>query len=88
MMTPSAAMKSGDLSDAEIDAFIASYDRLVKAAYPDGPTSNDYTSIVDDKQYVLFLYAGTSDKRDIFVQLSGSCGCTHCFYLVVIDCCD
>jgi len=25
----------------------------VKAAYPDGPTSNDYTSIVDDKQYSI-----------------------------------
>ena len=26
--------------ESEIDAFIDSYDRLVKAAYPDGPTSN------------------------------------------------
>jgi coniferyl-aldehyde dehydrogenase len=31
--------------ESEIDAFIDSYDRLVKAAYPDGPTSRDYTSI-------------------------------------------
>jgi coniferyl-aldehyde dehydrogenase len=39
--------------ESEIDAFIASYDRLVKAAYPDGPTSKDYTSIVNDKQYSI-----------------------------------
>jgi coniferyl-aldehyde dehydrogenase len=37
--------------ESEIDTFIASYDRLVKAAYPDGPTGEDYTSIVNDKQY-------------------------------------
>ncbi|MEU6230725.1 coniferyl aldehyde dehydrogenase [Streptomyces sp. NPDC047042] len=37
--------------ESEIDAFISAYDRLVKTAYPHGPTSNDYTSIVDDKQY-------------------------------------
>ncbi|MFF7282258.1 aldehyde dehydrogenase family protein [Streptomyces griseorubiginosus] len=37
--------------ESDIDAFITSYDRLVKAAYPDGPTSDDYTSIIDDKQY-------------------------------------
>jgi coniferyl-aldehyde dehydrogenase len=39
--------------ESEIDAFIASYHRLVMAAYPDGPTSDDYTSIVDDKQYKI-----------------------------------
>jgi hypothetical protein len=39
--------------ESEIEAFIDSYDRLVKAAYPDGPTSNDYTSIIDDKQYSI-----------------------------------
>ena len=39
--------------ESEIDAFIDSYDRLVKAAYPDGPTSKDYTSIVNDKQYSI-----------------------------------
>jgi coniferyl-aldehyde dehydrogenase len=37
--------------ESEVDAFVASYDRLVKAAYPDGPTSKDYTSIVNDKEY-------------------------------------
>ena len=35
--------------ESEIDTFIDSYDRLVKAAYPDGPTSKDYTSIVNDR---------------------------------------
>ncbi|MET7339548.1 coniferyl aldehyde dehydrogenase [Nonomuraea sp. NPDC005650] len=39
--------------ESEIDTFITAYDRLVKAAYPDGPTSDDYTSIVDDKQYQI-----------------------------------
>ena len=39
--------------ESEIDTFIDSYDRLVKAAYPDGPTSKDYTSIVNDKQYSI-----------------------------------
>lgn len=33
--------------ESEIDAFIAGYDTLVKAAYPDGPTSDDYTSIIE-----------------------------------------
>ena len=39
--------------ESEIDTFIDSYDRLVKAAYPDGPTSKDYTSIVNDQQYSI-----------------------------------
>jgi coniferyl-aldehyde dehydrogenase len=34
--------------ESEVNTFIESYDRLVKAAYPDGPTSEDYTSIVND----------------------------------------
>ena len=37
--------------ESEIETFVNTYDRLVKAAYPDGPTSKDYTSIVNDKQY-------------------------------------
>jgi coniferyl-aldehyde dehydrogenase len=39
--------------ESEIDTFIDSYDRLVKAAYPDGPTSTDYTSIVNDQQHAI-----------------------------------
>jgi coniferyl-aldehyde dehydrogenase len=39
--------------ESEIDTFITTYDRLVKAAYPDGPTSKDYTSIVNDQQYSI-----------------------------------
>jgi coniferyl-aldehyde dehydrogenase len=39
--------------ESEIDTFIACYDRLVKSAHPDGPTSDDYTSIIDDKQYKI-----------------------------------
>ncbi|MEV1066277.1 aldehyde dehydrogenase family protein [Streptomyces sp. NPDC050263] len=43
----------GSRQSPEIDAFIATYDRLVKTAYPDGPTSDDYTSIIDDKQHKI-----------------------------------
>ena len=39
----------------EVNTFIESYDRLVKAAYPDGPTSEDYTSIVNDQQYSMLV---------------------------------
>jgi coniferyl-aldehyde dehydrogenase len=39
--------------ESEIDTFIDSYDRLVKTAYPDGPNSKEYTSIVNDKQYAI-----------------------------------
>jgi coniferyl-aldehyde dehydrogenase len=41
------------VQESDVDAFVASYDRLVKAAYPDGPTSKDYTSMVNDKQYQI-----------------------------------
>src|SRR5436309_10114854 len=41
--------------ESEINTFIESYDRLVKAAYPDGPTSEDYTSIVNDQQYAILV---------------------------------
>lgn len=39
--------------ESEIGVFVKNYDRLVKAAYPDGPTSKDYTSIVNDEQYSI-----------------------------------
>ena len=41
--------------ETEIDAFIKAYDNGVKIAYPDGPTSADYTSIVNDQQYDLLM---------------------------------
>jgi hypothetical protein len=41
--------------ESEVHTFIESYDRLVKAAYPDGPTSEDYTSIVNDQQYSILV---------------------------------
>jgi coniferyl-aldehyde dehydrogenase len=41
--------------ESEVNTFIESYDRLVKAAYPDGPTSEDYTSIVNDQQYAMLI---------------------------------
>jgi coniferyl-aldehyde dehydrogenase len=41
--------------ESDVDAFIKTYDRLVKAAYPDGPTSKDYTSIVNDQQYAILV---------------------------------
>jgi coniferyl-aldehyde dehydrogenase len=41
--------------ESEVNTFIESYDRLVNAAYPDGPTSEDYTSIVNDQQYSMLI---------------------------------
>jgi coniferyl-aldehyde dehydrogenase len=49
--------------ESEIDVFVETYDRLVKAAYPDGPTSKDYTSIVNDEQYSI-LTGLITDARD------------------------
>lgn len=37
----------------DLDTFIASYDSLVKRFYPEGPTSRDYTAIINDKQHSL-----------------------------------
>lgn len=37
----------------ELDAFIKAYDGGVKAAYPEGPTGTDYTSIVNEQQYAI-----------------------------------
>ena len=37
--------------EKEVGAFVERYDALVKAAYPDGPTSVDYTSIVNEQEY-------------------------------------
>jgi coniferyl-aldehyde dehydrogenase len=49
--------------ESEVNTFIESYDRLVKAAYPDGPTSEDYTSIVHEQQYSMLLDL-IADARD------------------------
>jgi coniferyl-aldehyde dehydrogenase len=35
----------------ETEAFAAAYDRAVEALYPDGPTSDDYTSIINDRHF-------------------------------------
>ncbi len=37
--------------ESEVDAFVKAFDKHVKLAYPDGPTGDDYTSIVNDQQY-------------------------------------
>jgi len=36
---------------SEVDAFIEAYENSVKAAYPEGPTGDDYTSIVNEQQF-------------------------------------
>ena len=41
--------------DSEVDTFVQRYDALVRAAYPDGPTSVDYTSIVNQQQYDILV---------------------------------
>ncbi len=35
----------------EIEAFITAYGKAVAALYPNGPTSEDYTSIINDRHY-------------------------------------
>jgi coniferyl-aldehyde dehydrogenase len=35
----------------ETKAFVAAYGRAVEALYPDGPASDDYTSIIDDRHF-------------------------------------
>ena len=37
--------------ESEIDAFIEAYENSVNAAYPEGPTGDDYTSIVNEQQF-------------------------------------
>ena len=37
--------------ETEVDAFIKAYDQSVKKVYPQGPNSDDYTSIINDKQF-------------------------------------
>lgn len=37
--------------EADLKAFVALYDTTVSDAYPDGPTSKDYSSIVNDGHY-------------------------------------
>jgi coniferyl-aldehyde dehydrogenase len=39
------------IHETEIDAFIKVYDKLVKRSYPAGPTSDDYTSIINERHY-------------------------------------
>ena len=39
--------------ESEVDDFIKAYDKSTKEAYPDGPTGNDYTSIVNEQQYAI-----------------------------------
>src|SRR5262249_34724900 len=46
----------------EIGAFIAAYDKAVSALYPNGPTSDDYTSIINDRHYAR-LTALLDDAR-------------------------
>ena len=39
--------------ESEVDDFIKAYDKSTKEAYPDGPTGDDYTSIVNEQQYAI-----------------------------------
>ena len=39
------------IQETEIDAFIKAYDKFVKSSYPAGPTSDDYTSIINERHY-------------------------------------
>jgi coniferyl-aldehyde dehydrogenase len=35
----------------DVDSFVAAYDKAVAALYPQGPTSDDYTAILNDRHY-------------------------------------
>ena len=37
--------------ESDVDTFIKAYEYHVKLAYPEGPTGDDYTSIVNEQQY-------------------------------------
>ncbi|MEO6722271.1 MAG: coniferyl aldehyde dehydrogenase [Ferruginibacter sp.] len=39
--------------ESEVDDFIKAYEHSVKAAYPEGPTGDDYTSIVNEQQFKI-----------------------------------
>lgn len=41
--------------ESEVDLFVKRYDSLVKTAYPEGPASADYTSIVNEQQYNVLV---------------------------------
>lgn len=35
----------------DVDAFVAAYDHAVKARYPEGPASEDYTSVINERHF-------------------------------------
>jgi len=37
--------------EAEVEAFVAAYDAAVRSLYPAGPSSSDYTAIVNERHY-------------------------------------
>jgi coniferyl-aldehyde dehydrogenase len=39
------------VQESDIEAFLSAYDAAVRAFYPDGPASDDYTSILNERQY-------------------------------------
>lgn len=39
--------------ESEVEAFIEAYNKSTKEAYPSGPTSDDYTSIVNEQQFAI-----------------------------------
>jgi coniferyl-aldehyde dehydrogenase len=39
------------VSEAEIEPFVAAYDKAVRSLYPDGPASSDFTSIINERHY-------------------------------------
>jgi coniferyl-aldehyde dehydrogenase len=62
----------------EIEAFTAAYDKAVAALYPNGPASDDYTSIINDRHYArlngLVDDARARGARILEVGRSPRCG--------------
>lgn len=52
----------------QLDAFIKAYDNNVKAAYPAGPNTADYTSIINEQQYAV-LAELLDDARRLGAQI-------------------
>ncbi len=48
--------------EEEVELFLNTYDQAVRALYPDGPTGDDYTSIINERQYAR-LQAMLDDAR-------------------------
>ncbi|MBY0561017.1 coniferyl aldehyde dehydrogenase [Hyphomicrobium sp.] len=50
------------VQENDVEAFVAAYDKAVKARYPEGPASEDYTSVINERHFAR-LNALLDDAR-------------------------